>query len=47
MLRSLGGKLTASAVAIFAIIIMVISAFNFQNTSGDVQELYRGIQNKR
>ena len=44
MLRSLGGKLTASAVAIFAIIIMVISAFNFQNTSGDVQELYRGIQ---
>ncbi|MBX7490168.1 methyl-accepting chemotaxis protein [Helicobacter turcicus] len=44
MLHSLGGKLTASAVAVFAVIIVVISAFNFQNTSTDMQELYRGIQ---
>ncbi|MCI5968491.1 methyl-accepting chemotaxis protein [Helicobacter sp.] len=44
MFRSLGGKLTASAVSVFVVIIIVISAFNFQNTSGDVQKLYRGIQ---
>ena len=44
MLHSLGGKLTASAVCVFAVIIIIISAFNFQKTSSDVKDLYRGIQ---
>ena len=44
MFRSLGGKLTASAVAIFIVIIVAISYFNFQKTSSKVIELYQGIQ---
>ena len=44
MFRSLGGKLTASVVAISVVIIMAISYFNFQKTSSKVVELYQGIQ---
>ena len=42
MLHSLGGKLTASAVCVFAVIIIIISAFNFQKTSSDVKGLFIG-----
>ncbi len=44
MFRSLSGKLTIGAVAIFSIIIIVISAFNFNKTKNDVTEIYQGIQ---
>ncbi|WP_220708545.1 hybrid sensor histidine kinase/response regulator, partial [Helicobacter cinaedi] len=44
MFRSLSGKLTIGAVAIFSIIIIIISAFNFNKTKNDVTEIYQGIQ---
>lgn len=44
MFRSLSGKLTGSSVAIFVVIIVVISFFNFQKNKGDIIDLYQGIQ---
>ena len=44
MFRSLSGKLTAGSVAIFSVIIIVISAFNFNKTKNDVTDIYHGIQ---
>ncbi len=44
MFRSLSGKLTIGAVAIFSIIIIIISAFNFNKTKNDVTDIYQGIQ---
>ena len=46
MFRSLGGKLTISAMGIFIVIIVIISYFNFQKTSNKVTELYQGIQHQ-
>ena len=44
MFRSLSGKLTAGAVAIFSVIIVIISVFNFIKTKNDVTDIYQGIQ---
>ena len=44
MFRSLGGKLTMSAVGVFIVIIVIVSYFNFQKTSNKVVDLYQGIQ---
>ncbi|MCI7410821.1 cache domain-containing protein, partial [Helicobacter bilis] len=44
MFRSLSGKLTAGAVAIFSVIIVIISVFNFIKTKNDVTGIYQGIQ---
>ena len=44
MFRSLSGKLTAGAVAIFSVIIVIISVFNFIETKNDVTDIYQGIQ---
>ncbi len=44
MLRSLSGKLTIAAVAIFSVIIIIISAFNFNKTKNEITEVYHGIQ---
>lgn len=39
MFRSLSGKLTAGAVAIFSVIIVIISVFNFIKTKNDVTDM--------
>ncbi|AQQ59605.1 chemotaxis protein [Helicobacter bilis] len=44
MFRSLSGKLAAGAVAIFSVIIVIISVFNFIKTKNDVTDIYQGIQ---
>ncbi len=44
MFRSLSGKLTIGAVTIFSIIIIIISAFDFNKTKNDVTGIYQGIQ---
>ena len=44
ILRSLGTKLTLSIIGIFCIIIVTISAFNFQKTKESVIGIYQGIQ---